>query len=176
MKHNVIGAIFAGGQARRFGADKANALFEGRALIDHVAACLVGQTDAVVVVGRAHGDLMSVADRPQAGMGPLGALAGALHYARAQGFTAVLSAPCDVPILPGDLVERLGGAGPAYVEGLPVIGWWPSRLSEHLDNWLAEDRSLAVRHWTAAIGARAVALDVVPVNVNTVGDLAALRR
>lgn len=74
------------------------------------------------------------------------------------------------------MVERLGGAGASYVAGLPVIGWWPSALAEHLAEWLAADRSLAVRHWTAAVGARGVALNVMPVNVNTVGDLAALRR
>jgi molybdopterin-guanine dinucleotide biosynthesis protein A len=173
---SVLGAVLAGGQARRFGADKALAVFEGRALIDHVVGALAAQTDAVVVVGRQYGAMTSVDDRPRAGLGPLGALAGALHHAREHGFAGVLSAPCDAPLLPGDLVRRLAGEGAAYAEGLPVLGWWPSALADHLAAWLGEDRSRAVRHWAAAVGARAVALDIVPANVNTVADLAGLRR
>lgn len=175
-ERRIVGAILAGGQARRFGSDKALALFDGRALIDHVAAALAAQTDAVIVVGRTHGGLTCVADRPRADLGPVGALAGALHWARANGFSGVLAAPCDAPVLPGDLVARLAGEGPAYVVGLPVIGWWPSALAERLETWLAEDRSRAMRHWAAAVGARAVTLDVLPANVNTPADLAALRR
>lgn len=173
---DILGAILAGGEARRFGSDKALALFEGQPLIDHVAAALRGQADAVVVVGRCHGGLTSVADRPAPGLGPLGALAGALHWAQANGFAAVLSAPCDVPLLPDDLAKRLAGEGPAYVEGLPVLGWWPSGLAEDLAAWLTADRPRAVRRWAAAVGARAVALEGLPVNVNTVEDLAVLRR
>lgn len=171
----LLGAVLAGGQSRRFGSDKALAPLDGRALIDHVVAGLAAQTDALIVVGRAHGGLTSVADRPVAGLGPLGGLAGALHWARANGFASVLSVPCDAPVLPGDLATRLAGEGPGYVVGLPVIGWWPSALADHLDRWLAEDRSRAMRHWAAAVGARGVVLDALPANVNTVGDLAALR-
>jgi molybdopterin-guanine dinucleotide biosynthesis protein A len=173
---HILGAILAGGQARRFGADKALALFEGQPLIEHVATVLRAQTDAVVVVGREYADLKSVADRPASGLGPLGALAGALHWARANGFSAVLSAPCDVPLLPDDLVTRLRGEGPAYVDGLPVLGWWPTTLADDLAAWLAADRSRAVRHWAKAVSARAVLLDVLPANVNRPADLAALRR
>ena len=36
----ILGAILAGGQARRFGSDKAQALYEGARLIDRVAAAL----------------------------------------------------------------------------------------------------------------------------------------
>ncbi|ONF96904.1 molybdenum cofactor guanylyltransferase [Sphingomonas jeddahensis] len=172
----VLGAIMAGGEARRFGSDKALALFEGRPLIDHVATGLRGQTDAVVVVGRHHGGLTSVADRPARGLGPLGALAGALHWAQANGFAAVLSAPCDVPLLPDDLAMRLAGEGAAYVDGLPVLGWWPSVLADDLAEWLAADRPRAVRQWAAAVGARLVVLEGLPANVNTQEDLAALRR
>jgi molybdopterin-guanine dinucleotide biosynthesis protein A len=175
-QQRIAGAILAGGQSRRFGSDKALAPFDGRALIDHVAAGLSAQSDALIVVGRAHGGLTSVADRPRAGLGPLGGLAGALHWARANGFQAVLSAPCDAPLLPCDLAMRLAGEGPAYVAGLPVIGWWPSALADEIDRWLAEDRSRAMRHWAAAVGARRVMLDVLPANVNTVEDLATLRQ
>lgn len=171
----ILGAILAGGEARRFGSDKALALFDGQALIDHVAAALRAQCSAVIVVGREHGGLSRVSDRPRAGLGPLGALAGALHWARREGFPAVLSAPCDAPILPPDLPGLLG-SGPSYLSGLPVVGLWPTALAEHLDRWLADDHPRAVRHWAAAVGARAVVTEVTPPNVNTPEDLRAIHR
>lgn len=167
----VLGAVLAGGEARRFGSDKALALFEARPLIDHVIARLAPQTDGVVVVGRDHAGLARVEDRPAHGLGPLGAIAGALHWGRAHGFDAVLTVPCDTPLLPLDLAHALAGEGAALVDGLPVIGWWPTTLSGALDAWLAEDRSRAVRHWAAAVGARSVVLETLPANVNTVADL-----
>ena len=172
----AVGAILAGGAASRFGADKALAMFEGKPLIDHVAAALMPHVSAMVVVGREHGLLTSVADHPAPDLGPLGAIAGALRWAQAHGYGAVLSAPCDAPLLPIDLAARLAGAGPAYVAGLPVLGWWPADLADHLASWLAADKPRAVRRWAAAVGAREVPLDMVPPNVNTRDDLAALSR
>ena len=172
----VVGAILAGGAASRFGSDKALALFNGMPLIDHVAAALESETEALIVVGRHHGALVSVADHPAPGLGPLGAIAGALRWAQANGYASVLSAPCDAPLLPLGLVETLAGDGPAYVAGLPVLGWWPVRLADSLAEWLASGQPRAVRRWAAAIGAREVALATVPANVNTQQDLAALRR
>ena len=173
-QHRTIGAILAGGASSRFGSDKAVALFHGVPLIDHVAAALWAQTSALIVVGRKHGSLVSVADHPAPGLGPLGAIAGALRWAKANGYAAVLSAPCDAPLLPRDLQAVLGGDGPAYVADLPVIGWWPASLADHLSDWLAADQPRAVRRWAAAVGARAVTLSAMPANVNTPEDLAAL--
>ncbi|OWK30635.1 molybdenum cofactor guanylyltransferase [Sphingomonas mucosissima] len=172
----TIGAILAGGAASRFGSDKALASFEGIPLIDHVAAALRVQTVALVVVGREHGSLERVEDHPQPGLGPLGAISGALRWAQAHGYAAVLSAPCDAPLLPPDLTTRLAGPGPAYVAGLPVLGWWPAALADHLASWLAADQPRAVRRWAAAVGAREVRLETLPPNVNTREDLAALTR
>lgn len=170
----VLGAILAGGQSSRFGSDKALALHDGVALIDHVAAALVGQSDTLAVVGREYGGFPAIDDRPSPGLGPLGAIAGALHWARCNGFAAVLSAPCDALRLPDDLAARLSGDGPAFVPAMPVIGWWPSALADDLENWLRADQSRAVRHWAAAIDARPVALATMPLNVNSPADLQAI--
>ncbi|WP_085809090.1 molybdenum cofactor guanylyltransferase [Sphingomonas sp. TZW2008] len=170
----VLGAILAGGRSSRFGSDKADALLGGTTLLDHVAAALAPQVDALAVVGRVHPALTSIADVPAPGLGPLGALAGALRYAVDYGFSAVLSVPCDAPLLPADLRHILGEDGPAYLRDLPVIGWWPARLAAPLAQWLADDRPRAVRRWAAAIEARAVDVDRLPPNVNTPADLAAL--
>lgn len=166
----VLGAILAGGEARRFGRDKALAEWAGAPLIAHVAAALVCECDALVVCGRHYLDLPVLVDRPRTGLGPLGALAAALHHASRYGFDAVLSAPCDTPHLPAlrPLLEPSG-----YLSGTPVIGLWPAQLADHLDRWLAADRPRAVRAWAEAAGIPAVTVPPVA-NVNTPADLALL--
>lgn len=169
-----LGAIFAGGVARRFGSDKAAALLDGVALIDHVAARLRRQCDAVVVIGRQWPGLASVGDLPGPGLGPLGALAGALVHAGRAGYAEVLTSGCDLPDLPLDLAARLG-AGPAVVAGQPLLGLWPSELAKALLAHVAETADRSMRGWIAASGARSAALEGVIANINTVDDLAALQ-
>lgn len=166
----LLGAIFAGGAARRFGSDKAQARIGGMAMLDHVARRLRSQCDELVVVGREWPGLESVADRPRPGLGPLGALAGALSHAALHGYEAVLTSGCDLPDLPLDLAERLR-PGPAVVKGQPLLGLWPAGLADELVRWLEKDRDRAMRSWIAHAGARSVALPVTVSNVNTPEDL-----
>jgi molybdopterin-guanine dinucleotide biosynthesis protein A len=173
----VLGAILAGGRASRFGSNKALALYRGEALIVHAARTLGAQADAIVVCGgeTVLPGALYLPDRPEAGLGPLGGLAAALFHARQHGFAGVVSTGCDTPLLPAGLVERLReGNGAAYVEGMPLIGWWPSDLTEALDAFLQQDSRRSMRGWAAAAGARAVHLPEPIANINTPGDLAAL--
>jgi molybdopterin-guanine dinucleotide biosynthesis protein A len=166
----LLGAILAGGEARRFGSDKALAEWRGQALIEHVAAGLAPQVEAVIVCGREHPGLVGVPDRPEAGLGPLGGIAAALHHAAEQGYDAVLTLPCDGPLVPGDLAARL--AGGAYLAGSPVVGLWPARMADGLDAHLAAGGDRSVRRWARSAGVRAVEGELV--NVNRPEDLAAL--
>jgi molybdopterin-guanine dinucleotide biosynthesis protein A len=168
----IAGAIFAGGAARRFGSDKAIAMIDGRPMIDHVAARLRRQCAVVMVVGRAWPGLIAVEDRPHHGMGPLGALAGALIHAFENGFDMVLTSGCDLPDLPVDLAERLG-AGPAVVKGQPLLGLWPAALGSTLVDWLTTAEDLSMRAWIDHIEARRVALERAPANINRPEDLEA---
>jgi molybdopterin-guanine dinucleotide biosynthesis protein A len=114
------------------------------------------------------------------GRGPLGGILAALIWARGEGAEAVLTAAVDTPFLPGDLAERLAGAGArgAYAETASVphatTGLWSVELAEPLEEALANGMR-KVRDWTRAV-------DAVPVrfedegaffNVNTPEDLAA---
>ena len=165
----LLGAILAGGQARRFGSDKALARLDGVALIDRVADALRPQVAAIVLCGRASG----LVDRP-AGIGPLGGLAAALHLAREAGYDAVVSAPCDTPMLPTDLVARLMRSGGAtFAAQSPVIGLWPAALVDRLDAYLGETDDRSMRGWARACGAEPRMLDIALANINTPGDLAA---
>lgn len=170
----LLGAILAGGRSSRFGSDKAEALWRGKPLVEHAADRLRPATDDVILCGRAYGGLRAIADRPAVDMGPLGGLNAALHYARAQGFSAVLSLGCDTPDVPDALLDRLrAAAGPAYVARLPVIGHWPAGLAADLDAFLAGDRKHSIRAWAERVGAEAIDWPDLA-NINVPADLAAL--
>lgn len=162
-----LGALLAGGRARRFGSDKALARLEDRPLLDWARDTLAPWTEAIVLCGRDGG----LPDRPTADLGPLGGLAAALHHGAAQGFEVVLSLPCDIPVLPDDAIPRLIAAGgPAYLETCPVVGCWPCALAETLEAHLERpDRSM--RGWAARIGAVAVRIEGSIANINTPDDL-----
>lgn len=171
----LLGAVIAGGAARRFGGDKGAARLGGVALVDHVAAALAAQTDELVIVGRSWPGLDMLPDRPHAGEGPLGGLNAALHHARGAGHEAVLCAGCDTLPVPGDLAERLG-PGPAVVDGHWLMGLWPSRLADGLDRWLRDQDDRSIRGWMRQSGARPVPFDTAFVNINTPETLAEAER
>lgn len=172
---SVLGAILAGGKATRFGSDKALAVLGGRPLIDHVASSLARQCDALIVVGRMQERYQCVDDRPSRDMGPLAGLAGALDYASSNGFSHVLSAGVDAPGIPNDLRAMLEPA-PAYVVDQPVIGYWPVVALSLLDEILASNERNSMLHFIERLGARGVALESPPANVNTPADLENLER
>lgn len=171
----MLGAVLAGGESRRFGSDKAQALLNGRPLIEHAAAWLAARTDHVVTCGRSVEGLVTVADRPVPGLGPLGGLCGALHWAAHHGFDHVLTVGCDTPLLPDNLLARLReGGDAAYVAALPIVSLWPAAAHAALDAWLARDGRRSVRDFAAHIGAQSIELPEPIANVNTQEDLTAL--
>lgn len=161
----TLGAVLAGGRSSRFGSDKALAMLGGRTLLDHALAALRPHCDAVILVGRGE-----VADWPRPDMGPLGGIAGALIHAVDQGFDQLLTAPVDCVRLPDHLRASLEPA-PAFLETQPVIGLWPVAALIELRAILVDGSDLAVRAFARRIGARAVAIDFVPPNVNSAADL-----
>ncbi|WP_294393346.1 molybdenum cofactor guanylyltransferase [uncultured Sphingomonas sp.] len=171
----VLGAILCGGASSRFGSDKAFARIGGIALVERVRDAILPQVDGLVSCGRSVLGLEGLSDRPSPGLGPLGGLNAALHFAATSGFDAVLSVPCDAPFLPDDLLHRLRGGVPHHVEQLPVIGLWPSALAPLLDQHLAEDARRSMRGWAERAGATPVRLGPIA-NVNAREDLTALER
>ncbi|MFN3863155.1 MAG: molybdenum cofactor guanylyltransferase [Erythrobacter sp.] len=166
----LLGAILAGGKARRFGSDKAQALWRGARLIDRVAAALAAQCEGVVVCGREEPGFACISDWPQPGLGPLGGLAAALRHAAGHGFCHVLSAGVDAPDLPHNLYAMLAGEGAAIVESQPVVGLWPTEAAPVLEAFIA-DGGRSLYRFADHIGARRVALAVPLMNVNRPQDL-----
>jgi molybdopterin-guanine dinucleotide biosynthesis protein A len=175
MSRRLLGAVLAGGRSSRFGSDKAEALWQGKPLVEHALDALRPLVDEVVLCGRAYGGgALAIPDRPAAGMGPLAGLNAALHHAATHEFAAVLCVGCDTPLLPAALLERLSmSSGPSYVAGLPIIGYWPAALAAQLDAFLSENRKHAVRAWAASVAADAIDWPALP-NINEPADISAL--
>lgn len=165
----LLGVVLAGGESRRFGSDKARALLDGVPLADHARATLAGFVGEVVTSG---GE--GVPDLPAPGLGPLGGICGALHYAAARGYGAVLTIGCDTPFVPTETLEALARSpGAAFVADTPIIGRWPVELAGELERHLREGDDRSMRRWCALIGATPLTAPPIA-NINRPEDLAAL--
>lgn len=173
---NILGAVLAGGQATRFGSDKALAMLDDATLLDHALNSLRPHCDALVVVGRSDAPVACIPDLPVSGLGPLGGIAGALGHAADHGYDAVLTTACDTPFLPDDLFEALLAGTPAYAAEAPTVGLWPARMAQPLLSHLIGGGARAIRRWAGQAGATAVLPGVVLANVNTPAELASLSR
>ncbi len=171
----ILGAVLAGGQATRFGSDKALAELGGHTLIARAVDAMSGWCEYVVVVGRETAPAPTLPDWPQPGMGPLAGIAAALHYARDEGYEAVLTCGVDSVGLPDNLLDLLGSA-PAYLADQPVIGLWPASAVEAIETILTGDGRHSMQRFAEAIGSRAVKAGVKPANINTPADLASAEK
>jgi molybdopterin-guanine dinucleotide biosynthesis protein A len=171
----ILGAVLAGGQSSRFGSDKALAELGGRSLIARAVDALSGWCEKVVVVGRENAPAPTLPDWPRPGMGPLGAIAAALHHARDEGYEAVLTCGVDSADLPEALPDLLGAA-PAYLADQPVIGLWPASAAPAIEEILRGEGRHSMRAFAETIGARAVQGAETTANINTPADLAAAEK
>lgn len=188
----ILGLILAGGGSRRMGANKALLELDGVALIDRVAARLGPQVRKLVVAAddATHfaGRNLTVLPDALPDAGPLGGLLGGLLRAEAEGADAVVSAPCDTPFLPADLVARLTEAASGAPAGLAIaqsagrdhfaIAFCPVRLAPSLREWLAAPDNRAIRDWLGPLEPARAAFAGTPdpfFNINTPDDLARAR-
>ncbi|WP_375458115.1 molybdenum cofactor guanylyltransferase MobA [uncultured Enterovirga sp.] len=193
MNEPVLGAILAGGLARRMGGgDKTLRRVGGRTILDHVVARFRPQCGALVV--NANGDpsrfaawgLPVVADTVPDFAGPLAGILAALDHAAEHhpGVHDVVSVAADTPFLPADLVARLladraeAGADLACAASggwtHPVIGLWPVAIRDDLRRALAEGER-KIDRFTARYPIAAVEWPTEPVdpffNANAPDDL-----
>jgi molybdopterin-guanine dinucleotide biosynthesis protein A len=167
----ILGVVLAGGRSSRFGSNKADALLDGRALIDHARALLTPHVAATLVGGGDRGDFC---DLPRADMGPLGGIAGALDYASDHGFASVITIACDMPRLPDGLIAALAVRAPSYCPDAPVLGHWPAAVGSQVLVHIEAFPDRSVRRWAQAIGAVPIAAPGPIHNMNTPADLATL--
>lgn len=111
---DITVVILAGGQARRMdGRDKALLPLMDKSLLTHILETLRPQAEHILINSnrppaayREFG-LAVVADTLPGHLGPLAGLLSAFAHTDSD---YVLTVPCDTPLLPGDLLQRLGDA------------------------------------------------------------------
>ncbi len=187
----ITGVVLAGGLGRRMGADgdgddKGLRPFRGRPMVEHVIDRLAPQVGALAInanrnlpAWRAFGRPV-FPDRIDGFAGPLAGLQAAMH---ALDTPWIVTAPCDSPFLPSDLVERLwracGSAGGRIAvartgdQSHPVFMLVDRSLRAELDAFLASGRR-RIDAWTMPLGAIEVPFDDEAAfrNINTAEDIA----
>lgn len=110
-RDDITGLVLAGGRAQRMGGiDKGLVLLNGRPMIEHVIGALRAGTGHLLI--NANRNLEQYAKFgypviPDVMDGYLGPLAGMASGMRAAGTRYIVTAPCDTPLIPGNLVPRL---------------------------------------------------------------------
>jgi molybdopterin-guanine dinucleotide biosynthesis protein A len=190
----TIGAILAGGLARRMGGgDKPLMNIGGRTILERVAVRLAPQCDGLIL--NANGDpsrfealgLPVVADSVEGFAGPLAGVLAALDWTAISRPIAqfVVSIAGDCPFPPADLVARLHAARSESRAELavaasggrahPVIGLWPVALREALRRALIVEGCRKVDAWTARYPLATAAWPIGDrdpfFNVNTIEEL-----
>lgn len=188
---DISGLILAGGHARRMGGLPKGLLpLQGRTLIDHAITRLGPQVAEVLISANGpeyDGLGLQVvrdqfADEVSGRAGPLAGLHAGLLACATQW---LVTAPCDAPYLPHDLVARLQAAqAPSHQRRLFVAesprGLEPGfllchvSLADELGHWL-QAGGRKVRAWLAEYSALAVEFPATEsfANINTPEDLAA---
>ncbi len=180
--------ILAGGEGRRIGGDKPQRLLFGERLIDRSFRIAGQWSDDVRIALRYSGQVQGVnasvlLDDPLIS-GPLGGLSSALRAARADGHGHVLTLPCDMPFLPGDLLARLtaeiGELGVAMAASggrvHPVCALWRADALDLLPAYVASGQR-SLRGFAETVGCIGVDWpDAFFTNVNTPHEFAAAER
>lgn len=190
----TIGAILAGGLARRMGGgDKAMLGVGGRTVLARLIDRLAPQVERMVLnanddPGRFAGlGLPVVADSLPDHPGPLAGILAALEWVatEAPGIEWVVTVPCDTPFLPRDLVPRLHAAQRRDEATIscaasggwthPVIALWKVSLAAALRQAVAQQGVRSVNQFIGRYPATVVDWGTDPVdpffNVNTPEDL-----
>jgi molybdenum cofactor guanylyltransferase len=108
---NITGIILAGGRARRMGGqDKGLIQLARKPMIEYVINAIDPQVDAIIInANRNQEDYEKygfpvVADQIEGYCGPLAGMASGLQAAKTP---FVVTVPCDSPLIPDDLVQKL---------------------------------------------------------------------
>ncbi len=189
--NGVAGLVLAGGRSTRFGGEKAVAEIEGRPLLLWAVLRLRALCADVAVNARPGAETEALAlasgltvlhDAAGDPDGPLAGVKVGLAWAARRGARALAVSPCDAPLLPDDLFQRLAeaagdGAAMAVTEEgrQPLCALWPVSALQVVTEALAGGAHPPTWRTLEGIGARQVRFEPPEAfaNVNTPADLAA---
>jgi molybdopterin-guanine dinucleotide biosynthesis protein A len=186
----VTGVVLAGGQGSRMGGvDKGLQPFRGKPMVAHVIDRLAPQVDELLVNANRNPEDYAgfghrvIADEIAGFAGPLAGFERGLAHARG---ALVVTAPCDSPFLPADLVARLRAALEAEgaqiavartgEQAHPVFCLMRREVHASLQAFLASGQR-KIDRWYEQLRVAEVAFDDEPdafLNINTREELASL--
>jgi molybdopterin-guanine dinucleotide biosynthesis protein A len=189
---SVVGVVIAAGRSRRFGTEKAIAELLGKPLLIWAAERLQRNCALVAInarpgteterLARAR-DLPVLHDAPGDAEGALAGIRAGLAWATRLGARALAVSPCDAPLLPGELFDRLlrsAGEGAAVAETAdgrqPLCSVWPVAALPAVTAALASGAHPPTWHVLDGLGAARVAFADATAfaNINTRADLDAV--
>jgi len=188
----VTGIVLAGGQGSRMGgADKGLQAFRGRPMVQHVVERLAPQVDELLINANRNAEAYArfgfrvVADEIEGFAGPLAGFERGLAHA---GGELVVTAPCDSPFLPADLVARLRAALEARNAELavartgsqahPVFSLMRRSVHASLRDFLSSGQR-KIDRWYGGLSVVEVSFDDEAdafLNINTLDELTGLER
>lgn len=187
---NLAVCVLAGGEGLRMGGAKPQRLFAGMRLVDRALAYAWSVSDEVAVAVRSAdqvgdaGRASLVFDAPGI-PGPLAGLSAGLAFARIRGARRLLCVPCDMPLLPLDLAERLSAAlgsrqdaaaaAPVCAGELhPACALWKVEALDCIGDYV-ETGCASLRGFARRVGLVEASFDAAAMtafaNVNTPGEL-----
>jgi molybdopterin-guanine dinucleotide biosynthesis protein A len=189
-RQDITGIVLAGGLGRRMsadgqGIDKGLQAFGGRPMAAHVIERLAPQVGHVAINANRNLSqwqsfgLPVFADRIEGFAGPLAGLAAAMAFATTPW---LVTAPCDSPFLPTDLVDRLSAAASqanaqvavacTHDQPHPVFALVRRDLRDHLEAFLATGRR-RIDAWYAPLRVVSVPFpdEQAFININTADEL-----
>jgi molybdopterin-guanine dinucleotide biosynthesis protein A len=192
---DVSGIILAGGQGRRMRSSENNISnnvekglvnFLSKPMVAHVAQRLLPQVNEIIISANNQTERYAalgypvVRDEISGYAGPLAGLHAAMKAAKNN---FVLTVPCDSPLLPADLAQRLSAAllassaqiaiAQTAMQTHPVFCLCSCSLRPHLEHYL-DQGGRKFEAWVASLNAISVAFDDNPrafANINTPQDL-----
>jgi molybdenum cofactor guanylyltransferase len=189
---SITGLILAGGRGARMGeVDKGLQIFQGKPMVAHVVARLARQVDDIIInANRNHDQYAAYGHRVASDEvgGFAGPLAG-LHAGMKTATTPlIVTAPCDSPFLPMDLVARLHAAlrehdadlsvAKTFDQSHPVFSLTKTALIDNLESFLSSGQR-KIDKWYGSLKVVEVSFDDQEsafANINTIDELQSLER
>ena len=187
MPDNVplAGLLLTGGESRRFGAPKADAILAGASLREIALKRLSANCTPIAIAGSPAPqipDVSHISDPTDLPHGPLTGILAGLEWAQSQSIDWLAVSPCDMPLLPRDIHDDLlraaiGNAAPISMitdagGHSPLCSVWSTGLAAQVRQRLTNGHP-SIWRYAIELGATTLPLNnpEQTLNINTPSDL-----
>lgn len=193
MDHNnILGVVLAGGQSKRFGADKSQVNLEGKILINYILSEIVDVFNEILIVANSNIEFMqskkiSRIEDFQKDLGPLGGVLSAMKWIKQnnKNYQWISTFPSDTPFFKKELLEdfyekiNFNESKLFFIKSNDtrhnIFGLWSLDLLSQLEEDLIKKGERKVELWANSIGVKIIDMQFKNndpfFNINTKEDL-----